>query len=553
MSNLFEAEFGGADAINEATGVRTPTTVTTRPPSPTKAPPTADAAPKIKNVTVFVGLCDALNQFQQNLVKEGTYEIADEYVIEFAPDTLKQATVALKGTTDLKSVPTQQAQTAKAQLDPATNSVDNTARIIAAAPGMPIVKFIDQVMRSSSYITDQANVTIDPVSGIATPNEGEGAAQIAWYRITLKTEQIGTEKDKKRNVYPMRMTYIINTYAINQMQSQYFPEAKPRGSHKSYEYWFTGRNTQVMGFEQEYKNTYFSILANSTDGKLSGGQSEYAGLTNERPVESKSDVPKSFSASTNQSDQGASNKANLIGASAADFLYGSTAPAEITLKIMGDPAWMQQGELSNQLTAENMSFSPFNPDGTINFEASEIKFDISWNRPADYDYQTGLVDVTAQNRDPNGTLSVLQPQARLTYVARHVKSTFSGGMFTQELQANWYANLFQEVSAKNLKTAENQRASLTNLLQLVREPDGAETFTETYTEDPTEPTQLAGPINNLAPQPASPAAPASSNGSAVLIPLDNLAQITTPQTSQQVAQAAIRFNTESQTMAAKDA
>jgi hypothetical protein len=309
------------------------------------------------------------------------------------------------------------------------------------------------------------------------------------------------------------------------MQSQYFPDAIPRGSHKSYGYWFTGKNNAILNFEQEYKSTYFQILTQSTDGKFTGVLEAKAGLTNQQAApDSKSTVPKSFAGGTGQSDQGASNKANQIGASAADFLYGSGAPAEITLKIIGDPAWMQQGELSNVLTKDNFSFSPFNPDGTINFEASEIKFDIFWNRPTDYNYDTGLADVTAQTRNPNGTLSILQPQAHLTYVAKRVKSTFSQGQFTQEIQGNWYANLFDEVSAENLKTAENQRASSADQgLELARKGLGYEILDETgqvsslrrneYGDlyDPTGTAGSALPSTQSAPA----AGPPTSNGIAV--------------------------------------
>jgi hypothetical protein len=306
------------------------------------------------------------------------------------------------------------------------------------------------------------------------------------------------------------------------MQSQYFPDAKPRGSHKSYGYWFTGKNNAVLGFEQEYKNTYFQILTQSTDGKLNK-DSAFEGLTNTpntTPSTAKSTVAKSFAGGTGQSDQGASNKANQIGASAADFLYGSGGPAEITLKIIGDPAWMQQGEMSNALTADNFSFSAFNPDGTINFEASEIKFDIYWNRPTDYNYDTGLVDVNAQTRNPNGSLSVLQPQARLTYVAKKVKSTFSQGQFTQEIQGNWYANLFQEVAANNKKTAENERASLVDQgLQLSRQVLGADSLAESGNNnnatdvDPTPATDSAvGDISNPPTQSEGPSGPPTSNG-----------------------------------------
>ena len=91
-----------AAAQQEASAAaREPNIKKTSSNNPTASPATAVAAPNANSITVFTGLCDALNQFQKNLVKKKLYSIADEYVIEFAPETIAQSTVALKGTTCL--------------------------------------------------------------------------------------------------------------------------------------------------------------------------------------------------------------------------------------------------------------------------------------------------------------------------------------------------------------------------------------------------------------------------------------------------------------------
>ena len=36
------------------------------------------------------------------------------------------------------------------------------------------------------------------------------------------------------------------------------------------------------------------------------------------------------------------------------------------------------------------------PDGTINYEGQEILFELAWNKPADYDLETGIADPTTE-------------------------------------------------------------------------------------------------------------------------------------------------------------
>ena len=67
------------------------------------------------------------------------------------------------------------------------------------------------------------------------------------------------------------------------------------------------------------------------------------------------------------------------------------------LEIVGDPAWMQQGEVSTGINWPNFNFNPFNADGGINFDSQQVLFDISFNQPTDYNFSTGLMDVNSNN------------------------------------------------------------------------------------------------------------------------------------------------------------
>jgi len=62
---------------------RNPTSAAAAPTQPA-SPANASAAPSKGSGNLFTALTDALNQYQQQRVKEKHYEIADEYVIAFA-------------------------------------------------------------------------------------------------------------------------------------------------------------------------------------------------------------------------------------------------------------------------------------------------------------------------------------------------------------------------------------------------------------------------------------------------------------------------------------
>jgi hypothetical protein len=114
-------------------------------------------------------------------------------------------------------------------------------------------------------------------------------------------------------------------------------------------------------------------------------------------------------------------------------LYSPTDQAKAKLRIVGDPAWMQQGEVAGGVSARNFNFDPFNSDGTINYDSQEVVFDISWNQPADYDLDTGLMDLKRTGIKPDGTYST-QPQLNFTYTAIKCKNIFSKGRFEQDIE-----------------------------------------------------------------------------------------------------------------------
>lgn len=418
-----EAEFGG-DGVRESPIVAaTGAAVSVGADVPTgaqSAPPKAPAAPG-KTKDVFTGLCEALNTFQRRLADPKNpnrkYDVPDEYEIEFSPASLGAATLKRQGTTDKSKVPMQ--TPTPGALSSASNSVNNKASVMPVSAGMQIVQFIDQVMRSSSFITDQQLYIVDPETQQIKPNPNPPGGIVTWYKISVEATQL--DYDVRRRDHAYRMKYVISPYAINSLPSDWFQRPRYRGSHKSYNYWFTGANNEILNFEQEFNHLYRLVIS---------GQNVPSKLPR---TDFRDQYRRTFLPTSENHAKGADGYVNEAGDNAASFLYSPADQAKAKVRIIGDPAWMQQGEVSTGISARNFNFKPFNDDGTINYDSQEVVFDISWNQPQDYDLNTGLVNLNRTGRRPDGTYST-QPQYNATYTAIKCRNILSKGKFEQELE-----------------------------------------------------------------------------------------------------------------------
>ena len=185
------------------------------------APPKANAAKKGSTTKTFTGLIETLNKLEQEQVQKGLFEKANIYELEFLPKDLENSKVTLPGKLKSKT-PMQNGQTASDQIDPDKQSMDTTVRTFGFQAGTPIVQIIDQIMRNSSYITDQAIVAVDEEE--QTNTEQKSLGQLAWYKINMEATPIGIDNKRKDSVYKIK--FVITTYGINRMVSEYFPEGR---------------------------------------------------------------------------------------------------------------------------------------------------------------------------------------------------------------------------------------------------------------------------------------------------------------------------------------
>jgi len=405
------------------------------------APPKADAAPTTKKTSITQGIMGAMNQFQQDLVKEGVYEIADQYEIVFANpgpagggNTIKNARLIPPG----KKVDAKQTGTAPpATTDPKSADMttiykDIKSRNYAITAGMQLVQAIELAIRNSTFVTDQNVLFFDENDALQVKNDAN-KKDIAWFNITFQSVQL--DYDNKRNDFAHKITFIINTYTPMNFSSSYYPINKFRGLHKQYNYWFTGKNTSVIEYKETMNNLYnLTISGDQTKGNL-GFQQRKAFTSSMR------DQPfLNFQTGSLENSAGDAGKQNEPQANLAESLYDPVGLANCNIKIVGDPAWIQQGSFAGGVSAKEFDFNAFLPDGTINFDAREIMFEIAWQRPQDYDINTGLAD-------PYAGSSKRQPVQSRVYTAMQCTSEFTKGSFYQNIQGKLY--FFMKPNASN--------------------------------------------------------------------------------------------------------
>ena len=416
----------------------------------TPAPTKANAARTPKTV-VKQGLMAAMNDFSQKLVNDKKYQFADQYEIVFAPgaEAIRDASIVLP---DKKLVPVGTPASARASaVNPATTSVQNTLNTKSITAGQPIVQVIDQIIRNSSYITNQA------LSRYNEDNEQEPNSDnqqpkkpVNWYRINFEAVPIGNEPDNQRNDYAYKIRYVISAYKLDYYDSKYFPMGLFRGVHKSYPWIFTGQNTAIIDYYETLNTAYNMLISGSSPGDSAAERERRKVAATLREL-----MTYTYGPGSGESRQGADGRSNEPSANMADSLYGGSDLANTKLTIIGDPAWLQQGSLSGSILEQLSLDSSFLPDGTINFDAEQVCFEVQWRRASDYDLQTGLMD---RRNEP--------PAVSRVYIASKVTSSFRQGQFTQVIDGLLFNLPKPDGSnrAPGAPVAENQSAAETNRL-----------------------------------------------------------------------------------------
>ena len=129
-------------------------------------------------------------------------------------------------------------------------------------------------------------------------------------------------------------------------------------------------------------------------------------------------------------------------------MHDGTDMIQADIDIIGDPAFLPVGDaLFQPIGNDNTIYAdPFLPDGTINYDLTPPYIQVNLKTPTDYNELTGFAD-------PNQKHKYSSSQFSGVYQIFQTKSTFSGGVFTQNLSG--FRTKMQPINGKVGRSEES--------------------------------------------------------------------------------------------------
>lgn len=323
--------------------------------------------------------------------------------------------------------------TIKQSTDDANNKINTNVKSINVPYGKPIVSTIDQIIINSQYVKDKASIvtnsaiatTIDPNLGASsnasgTAQNSPGGSSLKWYAIKPLVTCNG--RDSKTNDWAYNITYEISSYDVPYVKNQFiFKKSNYYGPIKQYDYFFTGKNTEVINYEQEYNNLFYTIVPPSAtvENKASVGTNGFSS-------------PARVGRVNTDASMGTNNDNDIAGAVRAS-LYSVKDAVRVNLKIMGDPDFLMDS-IGSATQPENIS-KFYSINNSINPYSGQLFIEINFGLAEDYG-SNGLMDL-----DPKKVVGFYSDQDRkalgtngIIYRVNKVDSVLSKGKFEQTLE-----------------------------------------------------------------------------------------------------------------------
>jgi len=384
------------------------------------------------------GLLTMLNNEQQALAKPkiqgdktiaASIEIPNVYKIRYvnsAATDIANASLINLADVDKSKWPMSTAETGQ-QSNEATsvNSVPvSGSRTLGFKNGTSIIQIINTIISQSSYLTDALKVVeksteeakSDPDATSVTPG---GTRNIKWYNLGSEVKCLGW--DNKVSDFAYEITYVIQPYETPAAISVYSNASIPYyGPAKRYNYWFTGKNSEIIGYEQSLDNSYFNVaLAGAPGTDASHGNGAQTATTPNTQIAG--------------DRTGKLNNAMETQNSYVTNLYDPGSWAQAKISLLGDPDFLIQDSPGSINTVYSKFYGK---DGfTINANGGQVFIEIDFKEAVDYNNSTGLMTINESIQFWKYPAEIAKQIKGVSYMVIGVVSNFSKGKFTQDLTA----------------------------------------------------------------------------------------------------------------------
>ena len=427
-------------------------------------------------------LTAVLNRNEQQLVKEGKTGVADQYAIQFPK--LSSDWYSSAGNPTKTSSATVSPTDAKPKIITTTATrPDDTANMpmnqIGAASlglgqlagGNPLFKQPGDIIDEKTGIVKRDGMTIDPKerafqfgqkttltaiinqiilsseyakAAVTQPPSPEGF--IKWFKLDVQVELL--DFDSTLGDYAKKITYRVVPYLVHQSIFAN-PTSAPLGYTnlmkkiaKHYEYIYTGQNVDVLKFDIQIDNLFYTGVQPSPENKgakVSAQDLKGVGEIQNKTTETgKGQAPAAQTAQLGRSrpkrtfisaNKGGSSDKTTEQIVAENFQHAFLSQSsgdmiKIELEIIGDPYWMVDSGIGNYFAGTADQSDQITNDGTMNYEGGNVYVYLTFRTPADINEETGLYDFSKAGKEsPFGGI----------YRVTQCDSIFSDGQWRQKL------------------------------------------------------------------------------------------------------------------------
>jgi hypothetical protein len=309
-------------------------------------------------------------------------------------------------------------------------TADTTKQTVTVKAGASIINLIDKIINESSYVTKSLNRSTDQDTETSSKSN---PGKETYKSFTVNPVFKGKGIDQLQNLEWGEIVYEIMPKEITWPRSQYVEKKTPyRGPFKYYEYMFTGKNTEILKYEQAFNAQYF-VTSAVTDSNNSPYGSRVAEEYRKNPNSGVPTIARTTSAGDTTSVR--NNQGAMIAQDVRTNLYSLKDQATAKIKILGDPDYFMSAIGVSQQSVESSSSRYIRSDGSINPFGSQVLIEIRFNSPYDYT-DKGLLDVRNNIQFYESQSYAALKAAKIdgiVYQVHTVESNMSKGVFTQTL------------------------------------------------------------------------------------------------------------------------
>ena len=411
----------------------------------------------------------ALTAYFADVASRDKNAIADKYSFKVHPDISKND----GGLFNLDAETLSSAQTPMANEDNGMSirggpgSLEHNVRIFAINTGTSVDQVIAFAMRHSKYLQGQ----VTPVSKFNGDDaaykkylDEQAKVPLKWYKV-VPTIKLG-EYNISQETWAREITYHILPYTVYNTKTREGPQGTWTEPCKIHNYWYTGKNNDVLDFNIEFNALYYTavtayrenlsktqnlLIDETINATLTPASREANALMplGKKPVVQNSQQQSTGGAVTVEAIALADIESSLYSSAGGDMLQAK-------LKIIGDPQYIKQDDV---FYAPDMTSASEQVDGTgidtrliangsLHMDQGEIYVQVTVKSPVDLDEATGLMKF-----DTKHSTSLFSGMYRILTV----ESTFTGGKFEQTLDV---VRLPRQTSLEPLypsKTANKER------------------------------------------------------------------------------------------------